>query len=131
MPDIHPFKKKKTTSPIVEKLEMLITIVERNQGNYFKNLYEQYDVTFQSIIFGKGTASSEILSYFGLAEIEKEVIFSLIKQSKVKEVFQTLSLEFKNHQGIAFTIPLTSMIGKQCYHFATKNLQKGETHHGK
>ncbi len=131
MPDIHPFKKKKETTPI-QKLQLLITVVSRNQGNYFTDLYEKYDVTIQSSILGKGTATSEILSYFGLAETEKIVIFSLIKENKLSELFSILQEEIKSHEnGIAFTIPLTSIVGKRTYQFATKSLKKGENHHGK
>ena len=61
-----------------------------------------------------------MLSYLGLAETEKVVILSVIKEEKEKEIIETLNEKFdkvKNGKGIAYTISMKSVIGVSIYKF--------------
>ena len=76
------------------------------------------------MLYGKGTAGKEILSYLGLAETEKAVILSIIREDKTKEILETISEKFekvKNGKGIAYTIPLKSIIGVSVYQFLSNS----------
>ena len=77
----------------------------------------------QMMVLGEGTANKEILDYLGMTN-EKTVIFSLVKAERLKDVLETLSDKFrtiKKGKGIAYTIPLTSVIGTAIYAFLSNN----------
>ena len=111
---------KKTQNSDVKKLKILVTIVDRSKSLFYMDLLEQYEVNMQVRILGKGTADSQMLNLLGLAETEKVVIISVIKEEKEKEILETLSEKFekvKNGKGIAYTISLKSVIGVSIYKF--------------
>ena len=108
----------KNVSPV--KLEMMITIVDKVKAEYYADLIESYDVNFQFIMIGHGTAKAEILDVLGLSETEKAVIFSVVRADKTEELLYTLGTKFRPLQkgkGIAVTVPFTSMIGTSVYAF--------------
>ena len=56
----------------------------------------------------------------GLEDSDKSVIFSVIREDKVTEALHGLEDKFKtikNGKGIAFTIPMSSVIGVAIYRF--------------
>lgn len=106
------------------KLELLVTIVNRNKAEFYQDLIQSFEVNMQMIVFGKGTANKEILEVLGLANSEKAVIFSIIKEEKLKDALYSLDEKFrtiKNGKGIAYTIPLSSVIGVAIYAFLSNN----------
>ena len=115
---------KKTKNNGVKKLKLLVTIVDRSKALFYSDLLEEFEVNMQTVIYGKGTADSEMLSYLGLAETEKAVIISFVREDRLKDVVETLNEKFvkvKNGKGIAFTIPLNSIIGVSIYQFLSNN----------
>ena len=116
--------KKVTTSKVkkqvsdVKKLKMLITVVDRSKSLFYVDLLEQFEVNVQMVMYGRGTANSEMLNLLGIAESDKAVIMSYIREDKVKEALDTLNEKFhkvKNGKGIAYTISLDSIIGVSMY----------------
>ena len=102
----------------IEGLEMVMTIVPKGKGEYFTKLYKKVESSCQASMFGMGTADSMMLGLFGLAEIEKDVIFSIIKKSYIEQLFSILDGELETHcKGIAFSIPLTGVVGRSLYEF--------------
>ena len=77
------FPKKKKKSNKVEKLELMITVLERGKSQKYISVLEKYDVVLQMTMLGKGTATSELLNYLGLQENEKDILFSLVKEEKI------------------------------------------------
>ena len=111
---------KKTQNSDVKKLKILITVVDRSKSLFYMDLLEQFEVNMQVRFLGKGTANSEMLSLLGLAETEKVVILSIIKEEREKEILETLSEKFekvKNGKGIAYTVSMKSVIGVSIYKF--------------
>ena len=116
---------KKVTTPKVKKqvsdvkkLKMLITVVDRSKALFYVDLLEQFEVNVQMVMYGRGTANSEMLNLLGIAESDKAVIMSYIREDKVKETLDTLNEKFhkvKNGKGIAYTISLDSIIGVSMY----------------
>ena len=116
---------KKVTTPKVKKqvsdvkkLKMLITVVDRSKALFYVDLLEQFEVNVQMVIYGRGTANSEMLNLLGIVESDKAVIMSYIREDKVKETLDTLNEKFhkvKNGKGIAYTISLDSIIGVSMY----------------
>ena len=119
---------KKQTSN-VRKLKLLITIIDRSKTLFYLDLLEQFEINVQMVLYGKGTANSQMLNLLGLAESEKSVIISYVREDMVKDALETLDEKFnkvKNGKGIAFTIPLDSIIGVLAYQLLSNDkTQKG------
>jgi len=95
--------------------------LNRGKAQKIIPLFEKYDVTLHTILLGRGTANSEILSYLGLAETSKDIVLSFVKKNKILSIYEELNPYLKrNGNGISFTIPLTSMVGMTMYKFLTK-----------
>jgi len=126
---------KKTSNSSIKKLKMLITVVDRSKAIYYVDLLEQFEINMQTVIYGKGTAGTEMLSLLGLRESDKAIIISFVREDKIQEIKETLSEKFekiKNGKGIAFVIPMKSIIGVSAYQFLTNNTTflKGEENNG-
>ncbi len=103
-----------------EKLELLVTIVGRNKAEYYADLLQSLEVNMQMTVLGHGTADEKMLVYLGLSETDKAVIFSIIQSRKVNDAVALLDEKFKtikDGKGVAFTVPLTSVIGTLIYRF--------------
>lgn len=108
----------------VKTLKILITVVNRSKALFYMDLIEQYEVNMQLVLYGQGTANSEMLNLLGLAETDKAVIVSVIREDNAKDVLETLAEKFvkvKNGKGIAYTIPMKSIIGVSIYQFLSNN----------
>lgn len=102
----------------VRKLKILITIIDRSKTLFYLDLLEQFEINVQVVLYGKGTANSQILNKLGLVESDKSAIISWIREDKIKETLDTLNEKFnkvKNGKGVAYTIPLDSIIGVSAY----------------
>src|SRR5690606_34629315 len=95
-------------------IKLLVTIVDRGQGNKVVKLNEKEHVHVQFVFLGHGTASSEILDYLGLGETEKDVVVGLVPEAKITDVLTTLRDKMQLNvpgKGIAFTMPLSGISG--------------------
>ena len=104
----------------IKKLKLLVTVVNRSKELFFIDLLEQFEVNMQMVLYGEGTASSQMLSMLGLAETEKAVILSCVREDKVRDIKNTLNEKFRkvrNGKGIAYTIPLEGVVGVALYQF--------------
>ena len=102
----------------VRKLKWLVTVVDRTKTLFYVDLLEQFEVNVQMVLYGRGTANSQMLDLLGLAESDKSVIISFIREDKVQEALETLNEKFqkvKNGKGIAYTISMDSIIGVSMY----------------
>ena len=102
----------------VRKLKILITIVDKSKALFYVDLLEQFEVNVHSVLYGKGSANSQMLNLLGLIESDKAVIVSFIREDKIKDALETLNEKFavvRNGKGIAFTVPLDSIIGVYAY----------------
>ena len=103
-----------------QKMKLLITVVNREKSEFFVDLLQNFEVNMQMILAASGTADASTLSYLGLAESEKSVILSVIREDRVKDAMNALDERFKtvkNGKGIAYTVPMTSTIGVAIYQF--------------
>jgi hypothetical protein len=113
----------------IKKLKMLVTIVDRPKGEFYLDVISQFDVNCQMVLGGLGTAHSEILELLGL-EPHKAVILSMVREDKTEAIMNCLEDKFstiKNGKGIAFAVPMSSVIGVNLYQFLSNNRQgRGE-----
>jgi nitrogen regulatory protein PII len=102
----------------VRKLKILITIVDRSKTMFYEDLLEQFEVNVQTVLYGHGTANTQMLELLGSVESDKSIIISFIREDRVKDAIDTLTEKFhsvKRGKGIAFTVPLDSIIGVAVY----------------
>lgn len=122
---IFPKSKPKKAAPVGhKKLKLLTTVVNRNKAEFFVDLLQGYEVNFQMRVLANGTAKSEMLHLLGLEDEEKCVIFSVIREDKAEEILHALQDKFasvRGGKGIAFTSPLSSVIGVTVYGFLSNN----------
>ena len=117
------------TDSSIKKLKLLFTVVDRPKGEFYLDVISQFDVNCQMVAGGLGTAQSEMLELLGL-EPHKAVILSVVREDNMDTVMNCLEDKFttiKNGKGIAFAVPLSSVIGVNLYQFLSNNRQgRGE-----
>ena len=104
----------------LKKLKLLVTVVPRKKAEFYIEFLHAYEVNFQTTLLAKGTAKSEALYMLGLEDAEKSVLLSVIREDRATEALHALEDRFqtiKNGKGIAFTIPLSSVVGVAIYRF--------------
>ena len=107
----------------IKKLKLLFTVVDRPKGEFYLDVISQFDVNCQLVMGGQGTATSEVVELLGL-EPHKAVILSVVREDLVDAIMETLEDKFKtirNGKGIAFAVPLSSVIGVNMYQFLSDN----------
>lgn len=104
----------------VKKIKLLVTIVNKNKAEFYVDFLQSFDANLQLILRARGTAGSEMLHYMGLEESEKTVLFSLIREDLAPRALAGLEEKFKTirgGKGIAYTVPLSGVIGAAIYAF--------------
>ena len=107
----------------IKKLKLLFTVVDRSKAEFYLDVLSQFEVNFQMVTGGKGTAQSELIELLGL-NIQKAVIMSVVREDMVDPVIKCLENKFqtiKNGKGIAFAVPLSSIIGVNNYQFLSNS----------
>ena len=97
--------------------------MERPKGEFYLDVISQFDVNCQLVVPGLGTATSELVELLGL-EPHKAVILSVVREDMTDTVMNCLEDKFatiRNGKGIAFAIPLSSVIGVNLYRFLSDN----------
>jgi hypothetical protein len=110
------------------KLEILISIVNRSKTDFYIDLIQSHGANMQFSTAARGTADIAILSKLGITDTDKTVIFSVIKEEDSRNLLELLGEKFKtirNGNGIAYTIPMTSIIGVSAYAFLANQRQGG------
>ncbi|MBQ7948692.1 MAG: hypothetical protein IJ284_02920 [Clostridia bacterium] len=120
----EPVKKEEPFSSDLKKLKLLVTVVNRNKAEFYMDFLTGFDVTLQTAVAGQGTATSDTLYLLGLADSDKSVIFSVLREDRAEDAMQGLEEKFhtlRNGKGIAFTVPMTGVIGVAIYRFLSNN----------
>jgi hypothetical protein len=107
----------------IKKLKLLVTIVDRPKGEFYLDVISQFDVNCQLAMGGLGTATSDLVELLGL-EPHKAVILSVVREDRMDIIMNCLEDKFatiRNGKGIAFAVPLSSVIGVNLYRFLSDN----------
>ena len=105
------------------KLEMLLAVVHNDKAAYFSSLIQSHQANLQLTIPAKGTTHL-ILNYLGLTDQPKSLLVSIVRADQAGPLIDLLEETFrkgKKYKGIAFTIPLTSVIGTLAYGFLSND----------
>ena len=113
----------------IKKLKLLITVVDRAKGEFYLDVISQFNVNCQMAMPGLGTAATDLVELLGL-NLHKSVLFSVVREDLVDQILNTLENKFttiKNGKGIAFAVPMSSVIGVNMYQFLSDNrMKRGE-----
>ena len=113
----------------IKKLKLLLTVVDRNKGEFYLDVLSQYEVNMQTLLNGVGTANSDLIELLGL-NIHKAVILSVAREDQVGPIMDCLEEKFatiKKGKGISFAVPLSCVIGVNTYQYLSNNrLGRGE-----
>ena len=119
-----PKAQKSSVSSDFKALKLLVTVVNKNKSEFFIDFISEFGCNLQTRLPAKGTAASEMLHLLGLEDTDKSVIFSVIQEEKSEDILHGLEDKFhsiRGGKGIAFTIPLSSVIGVTAYRFLSNN----------
>ncbi len=114
---------KSVNNTAIKKLKLLVTVVEREKAEFYLDVLSQFEVNFQMVAQGTGTATSEFVDLLGL-NMQKAVLFSVVREDQVEAVMNCLEDKFatiKNGRGISFAVPMSSIIGVNLYRFMSNN----------
>ena len=112
-----------------EKLKLVVTIVNDGKGNFYHDLIEDFGANMQLILNGTGTSPKNVNNLFGTINKGRDVVFSFVVEDKVKPLLKFLDNKFetvRDGAGVAFSIPISSIIGVNVYQFLTNNRKKRE-----
>ena len=115
---------RKRTQSDVKKLKLLISVVNRKKTEFFLDFLNGFEINFQTSVLAQGMARSDTLHLLGLEDADRSVIFSVVKEERAEEALRGLEEKFqtlRGGNGIAFTVPLTSVIGVAIYQFLSNN----------
>ncbi len=100
------------------KLKILVTIIDRKKVDFYVSNLEGFGANIQNIIYASGTTPRKDI--LGIKVSEKAVILSVVREDRIKEILATYEDKYfqtKNGKGIAFTVPVKSMMGVMLYQF--------------
>lgn len=112
----------------IKKLKLLFTVVDRPKAEFYLDVLSQFEVNCQMVLPGMGTAHSELVDLLGL-NIHKAVLVSVVREDKTDAIMKCLEDKFatiRNGKGIAFAVPMSSVIGVNMYQFLSNNKQGRE-----
>ena len=102
------------------RLVLLVTIVNKGKGTFFADLLQTFGVNLQMSFVGTGTAGTDIQELLGLKDARRSVIFSVLRADRADAALAAVEDRFQSINdgtGIAFTMPLSSVIGKLSFGF--------------
>ena len=104
----------------IKKLSLFVTIVNHGQAEAITKMFETIGVSAQFVEHGEGTAQKEIRNILGIEDNRKSIVFSFIKKDAIPQASKELEAYFHSspkNRGIAYTIPINSVIGMSIYNF--------------
>lgn len=95
-----------------DRIELLITIVERGKGHKLVRFLDDHRVNFHLEFSGAGTATSEMLDVLGLNTKEKDVIISMGTRKAVRSLTNAIDAglwEISRSRGLMMQLRLTAV----------------------
>ncbi|MDR1029019.1 MAG: hypothetical protein LBL63_06330 [Clostridiales Family XIII bacterium] len=107
-------KGKKGGSSDIERVKLMISIIERGLGNSLIQELRLLGVTFNMASVGYGAVGSDIADLLGFTEKECDIVFSVVTESKVATALSMIEYRFSLHtpgHGLAFCVPISGVGG--------------------
>lgn len=97
-----------------KEYELLYVIVDFNLGSKVIKIAKENGISGGTIFLGKGTIKNRLLELLSLTQVRKEVVIMIGENNNVYKALEKLNKEFnfkKLNHGIAFSIPVTNLLG--------------------
>ena len=110
----------------IKKMHLYIVIVPKGQGDNIIKILKANKSSAQFIQIGEGTANSTIRDILDIEDTSKEIIYSFVREDVFEDLQKEIDVYFiasKRNRGIAFSIPLTSIVGVKMYKFLTQTVR--------
>lgn len=94
--------------------ELIVVIVNFGMGSKIIRHAKQHGITGATVVLGKGIVKKPLLEFLELHETRKEIVLMGAAAGKAEPVMAALMEKFqfqKPHHGIAFSIPIVSILG--------------------
>lgn len=106
-----------------EKLTAIFIIVPRDKRDKAVDMLKTYNVNLSFSCLARGTAPTQLSSILGTGDSFKSVITAVASEEVKDKVLDAFKADFtKKNESVAFTVPLSSIGGRNVYNFA---LNKG------
>ena len=106
------------------ELNYIISITDRDQIQELATLFQNLELNMGLIMLGKGTATSEQLSIYGLTNTEKAIVSTVADTESTKRLIRAakrkLFMDIPGN-GIMLTIPIKSVGGGRTLAYLTGN----------
>lgn len=103
------------------RLSLLVIVVRKTKADYFVDVLQELHSNMQMVLIGNGTTKSPIFS----DEIgSKAIIFSVVTEDNIPKILGKLDEKFheiKDGKGVAWTVPLDSVMGVTFFNFLSNN----------
>lgn len=109
-----------------ERLMLLVTVVQKGKGTFFSDYLQTFETNLQVCVVGTGTAQTDLIEFLGLKDNKRSIIFSIVREELLDKIMEALEERFRTinrNTGIAFAVPLSSVIGKLSYGFLSNDLR--------
>ena len=107
-----------------DRLMLLVTVVQKGKGTFFSDFLQTFDANLQVCVVGAGTAQNDLVEFLGLKDNKRSIIFSVVREELLDKIMEALEERFhtiNRNTGIAFAVPLSSVIGKLSYGFLSND----------
>lgn len=94
------------------RVKLLVGIISRGDAKAYTDAVSETAVALNFSGIGFGTAKSNYMSYLGLDEIEKRIVFSMIPDYCEKQILKSVNRAVRMYlpgKGLAFTMPMSSV----------------------
>ena len=113
---------------IPQRVKLLVTIVNKGKGNFYYDQIESFGANMQLLVDGTGTGSAEINNMWADFNKDRDVILSFVPEDNANTILKMLDEKFetvRQGSGIAFSVPISSIIGVKTYQFLVDNRAGG------
>ena len=122
--DEHEQKHRSSQNIAPDRLMLLVTVVQKGKGTFFSDYLQTFEANLQVCVVGTGTAQTDLVEFLGLKDNKRSIIFSIVREDRLNAIMDALEERFQTinrKTGIAFAVPLSSVIGKLSYGFLSND----------
>lgn len=98
----------------IERIKLMVSIIERGQGDKLIKELRGLGITFNMASVGYWATGLDLADYLGLTEEEIDIVYSVVTESKVKGALSMIEYKFSLNEpgnGVAFCVPIMGVGG--------------------
>ena len=97
-----------------ERVSFIMTTITHGKGDDVIEMLRDKGISYNMAAVGYTAIGLELADYFGLTEIKRDIIMSIVPERRVSETLTMLKFGFsldEKRTGLAFAIPVSSVAG--------------------